>query len=53
MTGTMQEDASWGEAFRRSLVSGTVAGIASTIFIATLGKAQLGKPAAPVNGPSQ
>lgn len=43
----------WAEAFRRGLVSGTVAGIVSTISLAILGKAELGKPAAPVNGPSQ
>jgi hypothetical protein len=43
----------WAEAFRRGLVSGTVAGIISTISLAILGKTELGKPAAPVNGPSQ
>jgi hypothetical protein len=43
----------WAEAFRRGVVSGTVAGIVSTIFLAILGKTELGKPAAPVNGPSQ
>ena len=43
----------WAEAFRRGLVSGTIAGIVSTISLAILGKAELGKPAAPVNGPSQ
>ena len=43
----------WAGAFRRGLVSGTIAGIVSTISLAILGKAELGKPAAPVNGPSQ
>jgi hypothetical protein len=43
----------WSDALRRGLVSGTVAGIVSTISLAILGKAELGKPAAPVNGPSQ
>jgi hypothetical protein len=53
MTVKTQEQANWGHAFRRGLVSGTVAGIVSTISLAVLGKAELGKPAAPVNGPSQ
>jgi hypothetical protein len=43
----------WNDAFRRGVVSGTVSGIVSTISLAILGKAELGKPAAPVNGPSQ
>jgi hypothetical protein len=53
MTVKTQEQASWSNALRRGLVSGTVAGIVSTISLAILGKAELGKPAAPVNGPSQ
>jgi len=43
----------WGHAFRNALVSGTVASIVSTISLAILGKAELDKSAAPVNGPSQ
>jgi hypothetical protein len=53
MTVKKQEQASWSDAFCRGLVSGTVASLASTISLAMLGKAELGKPAAPVNGPSQ
>jgi hypothetical protein len=44
---------SWGDAFRNGLVSGAVASIASTIVLSLRGKAELGKSAAPVNGPSQ
>ena len=43
----------WGDALRNALVSGTVASIASTISLAILGKADLDRPVAPVNGPSQ
>ena len=38
---------------RKALVSGAVASVASTIALLLLGKAELGKFAAPVNGPSQ
>lgn len=38
---------------RKALVSGAVASVASTIALSLLGKAELGKSAAPVNGPSQ
>ncbi|PTR17030.1 hypothetical protein C8R31_101185 [Nitrosospira sp. Nsp2] len=41
------------EAFQNSLVSGTVASVASTISLSMLGKAELDRSAAPVNGPSQ
>lgn len=41
------------EAFQNSLVSGTVASVASTISLSMLGKAELNRSAAPVNGPSQ
>ena len=44
---------SWRETFQNSLVSGSVASIASTISLSMLGKAELDKSAAPVNGPSQ
>jgi hypothetical protein len=43
----------WVQAFRKGLVSGTVASILSTISLAILGKDELGKSAAPINGPSQ
>jgi hypothetical protein len=43
----------WGQAFHDGLVSGTVASIASTISLAILGKAELDKSTAPINGPSQ
>jgi hypothetical protein len=44
---------SWRDTFQNALVSGTVASVASTISLALLGKAELDKSAAPVNGPSQ
>jgi len=43
----------WSRTIRAGLVSGAVASIASTIALSILGKAELGKSAAPVNGPSQ
>jgi hypothetical protein len=43
----------WKQAFRDGLVSGTLASIASTIALAVLGKEELDKAAAPLNGPSQ
>lgn len=43
----------WGQSIREGLVSGTIASIASTIALSILGKAELGKTAAPINGPSQ
>lgn len=43
----------WSHAVRKALVSGAVASVASTIALSLLGKAELGKSAAPVNGPSQ
>jgi hypothetical protein len=44
---------SWRDTFQNALVSGTVASVASTISLSLLGKAELDKSAAPVNGPSQ
>jgi hypothetical protein len=44
---------SWRNAFQNALISGTVASVASTISLSMLGKAELDKSAAPVNGPSQ
>jgi hypothetical protein len=43
----------WSSVFRKGLVSGTIASIASAIVLSLRGKAELGKSAAPVNGPSQ
>ncbi len=43
----------WGHVVRKALISGAVASVASTIALSLLGKAELGKSAAPVNGPSQ
>jgi hypothetical protein len=43
---------SWREAFRNGWVSGSVASVLSTISLSMLGKAELDKSAAPVNGPS-
>lgn len=43
----------WSSAILGGLVSGTVASVASTVALSLLGKAELGKSAAPVNGPSQ
>jgi hypothetical protein len=43
----------WGQSILDGLVSGTIASIASTIALSILGKAELGKTAAPINGPSQ
>lgn len=41
------------QAIRNGLVSGSVASVASTISLSILGKMELDKLAAPVNGPSQ
>lgn len=43
----------WSSAILNGLVSGAVASVVSTIALSILGKAELGKSAAPVNGPSQ
>ncbi|MEO6824840.1 MAG: hypothetical protein ABI167_08990 [Nitrosospira sp.] len=43
----------WHRAFQDGLVSGTVASVVSTVSLAILGKAELNKAAAPINGPSQ
>lgn len=43
----------WSQSILDGLVSGTIASIASTIALSILGKAELGKTAAPINGPSQ
>lgn len=43
----------WSNAILGGLVSGTVASVVSTVALSILGKAELGKSAAPVNGPSQ
>ena len=43
----------WKHAFGNALVSGTVASITSTVALSMLGKAELDKSAAPLNGPSQ
>ena len=43
----------WGHVFRKSLISGSVASIASAISLSLLGKGELNKSAAPINGPSQ
>jgi hypothetical protein len=40
-------------AFGNALVSGTVASITSTVALSMLGKAELDRSAAPLNGPSQ
>lgn len=49
----MRPEKTWSSAVLSGLVSGTVASIVSTIALSILGKAELGKFAAPVNGPSQ
>lgn len=43
----------WSSAILGGLVSGTVASVVSTAALLILGKAELDKSAAPVNGPSQ
>lgn len=43
----------WSSAIFNGLVSGAVASVVSTVALSILGKAELGKYAAPVNGPSQ
>jgi hypothetical protein len=43
----------WGKTFRKALVSGAVASVLSTISLAILGRSELDRTAAPVNGPSQ
>ena len=42
----------WGKALRKAMASGG-ASVLSTISLALLGKSELGRAAAPVNGPSQ
>ncbi|SES68694.1 hypothetical protein SAMN05216412_101238 [Nitrosospira multiformis] len=49
----MRPEKIWSSAIRSGLVSGTVASVVSTIALSILGKAELDKFAAPVNGPSQ
>ena len=44
---------SWGRIIHNSLVSGSVASIASAISLSLLGKRELDRFAAPINGPSQ
>lgn len=39
--------------FRRSLISGSLASIASAVSLSLLGKKELKRSAAPINGPSQ
>jgi hypothetical protein len=48
-----EPDKTWIKAIRNGLVSGAVASIASTIALLLLGRFELGRWAAPVNGPSQ
>lgn len=43
----------WHHAFRKGLISGTTASIISAVFLSLLGKGELNKFAAPLNGPSQ
>ncbi|ODT67595.1 MAG: hypothetical protein ABS69_17600 [Nitrosomonadales bacterium SCN 54-20] len=49
----MHLEKTWSSAILSGLVSGTVASVVSTVALSILGKAELGKFAAPVNGPSQ
>ncbi|SFF10365.1 hypothetical protein [Nitrosomonas sp. Nm166] len=44
---------SWRRIIHSSLVSGSVASVASAISLSLLGKRELGRFAAPINGPSQ
>jgi hypothetical protein len=48
-----RSEKTWSSAILSGLVSGTVASVVSTVALSILGKAELGKSAAPVNGPSQ
>lgn len=48
-----ESDKTWIRAIRDGFVSGAVASIASTIALLLLGRFELGRWAAPVNGPSQ
>ena len=43
----------WRHVFRKSLISGSMASIASAISLLLLGKRELNSPAAPINAPSQ
>jgi len=43
----------WDKTLRKAIVSGTFASVLSAISLAILGKYELGRTAAPVNGPSQ
>lgn len=42
----------WSQTIHDACISGTVASIASTICLSLIGKAELNKAAAPINGPS-
>ena len=48
-----EPEKTWSSAILSGLVSGTVASVVSTVALSILGKAELDKSAAPVNGPSQ
>ena len=50
---TPRSHGTWNRALQDGLVSGTVASVVSTVSLAILGKAELDKAAAPINGPSQ
>jgi hypothetical protein len=45
--------ATWSQTIHDAWISGSVASIASTICLSLVGKAELDKSAAPINGPSQ
>lgn len=49
----MSTDGDSGAAARRALVSGAVASVLSTAALAACGQLENGRPAGPVNGPSQ
>jgi hypothetical protein len=49
----MANGVTWLQAIRKALVSGALASVASTVALSLLGKTELNRSAAPLNGPSQ
>ncbi len=50
---TARFDKTWRQTMHDAWISGSAASIASTICLSLVGKAELNRPAAPINGPSQ
>jgi hypothetical protein len=53
MNPNLNGSRAWTEALKDGALSGTVASLATTAVLASRGRAELGDPASPLNGPSQ